>query len=122
MDPRRSQRVSEAIKEELAELIAFEMGDPRVAHVDISEVEVSPDSKRAIVRVVLQGEPSEQKEAMAALERAKQYLRTQLAHRLSLRRTPELQFFLDRFPDAESRVEVLLKRARKSRSRDENPT
>jgi ribosome-binding factor A len=57
---------------------------------------------------------------MAALEHARHYLRHELASRLSLRRVPELHFERDRNPDADTRIEFLLKRARKSRGHAEN--
>jgi ribosome-binding factor A len=57
---------------------------------------------------------------MAALEHARHYLRRQLALRLSLRRVPELHFERDRNPDADTRIEFLLKRVKKSRGHAEN--
>jgi ribosome-binding factor A len=59
---------------------------------------------------------------MAALEHARHYLRHELASRLSLRHVPELHFDQDRNPDVESRIDFLLKRAKKSRGRAENQT
>jgi ribosome-binding factor A len=47
-------------------------------------------------------------------------LRHELAARLSLRRVPELHFEREKNPDADTRIEVLLKRAKKSRSHAEN--
>ncbi len=51
---------------------------------------------------------------MAALAHAMNYLRRELAARLSLRHVPELHFELDKNPDVESRIDFLLRRARKS--------
>ncbi len=120
MDERRSQRVSEAVREELAEIIGFEMDDPRLAGVSVTGAEVSPDSRHARVKVVAQGGPAEQQQALAALEHARHYLRRELASRLSLRMAPELHFEPDRWAEADSRVEILLKRAKKTRGRTEN--
>jgi ribosome-binding factor A len=120
MDEHRTQRVSEAIKEELSEIIGFEMSDPRLAAVDVTEVHVSPDSRHAHVKVEISGEDREQEEAMAALDHARHYLRNELARRLNLRRIPELHFAADRFSDAAGRVELLLKRAKKKRGPIEN--
>jgi ribosome-binding factor A len=57
---------------------------------------------------------------MAALEHARNYLRHELASRLNLRRIPELHFEPDHYPDAATRVEILLKRAKKKRASTEN--
>lgn len=120
MDEHRSRRVSTAVREELAEIIGFELSDPRLSFVDVTDVSVSPDSRHAIVKVSLGGDEREQNQAMAALEHAQHYLRHELASRLNLRKIPELHFEPDHYPDAATRVEILLKRAKKKRAPTEN--
>jgi ribosome-binding factor A len=115
MDERRALRVSEAVREELIELIGFEMEDPRLTPVEISDVTVSQDGRHATVRVAIRAEEREQNEAMAALEHATSFIRRELAARLSLRLTPELHFERDRNPDVDSRIDFLLKRVRRTR-------
>lgn len=119
MDERRTLRVSEAIREELAEIINFEMDDPRVFEADVTDVTVSPDSRRAIVKIGCRGDERRQNQAIAALEHAAGYLRGELASRLLLRHVPELHFERDKNPDVETRVEFLIRRARKSKGREE---
>ncbi|HVN04564.1 MAG TPA: 30S ribosome-binding factor RbfA [Bryobacteraceae bacterium] len=120
MDEHRARRVSEALREELSEIIGFELSDPRLVVVDVTDVTVSPDSRHATVKVNLAGDEREQHQAMAALERAGNYLRHELASRLNLRKVPELHFEPDLHPEAASRVEILLKRAKKKRAQTEN--
>jgi len=109
MDQHRSQRVSEAVREELSEIIGFELSDPRLTAVDVTDVKVS-----------VAGGEQEQNAAMAALEHAGHFLRHELAGRLNLRRIPELHFERENWPDASARVEILLKRAKKKRGTSEN--
>jgi ribosome-binding factor A len=120
MDDHRVLRVSETVREELSEIVGFEMNDPRLAVVDVTEVHLTPDSRHAHVGVRLSGDKLEQEQAMAALEHAKNYLRHELARRLNLRRIPELHFTSNLWSEAESRVELLLKRAKKKRGPTEN--
>jgi ribosome-binding factor A len=120
MDEHRSLRVSEAVREELSEIIGFELSDPRLISVNVTGVAVSPDSRHAIIKVSLGSTAQEQKAAMAALEHARNYLRHELASRLNLRKIPELHFEPDCWPDAAARVEILLKRAKKKRASTEN--
>jgi ribosome-binding factor A len=120
MDEHRVQRVSEAVREELSEIIGFELSDPRLVAVDVTEVEVSPDSRHAHVKVAARGDEREQEKALAALDHARHYLRHELARRLNLRRIPELHFAADRWSNAPDRVELLLKRAKKKRGPTEN--
>jgi ribosome-binding factor A len=120
MDERRTLRVSEAVREELTEIVGFETADPRLLAIEVIEAHVSPDGRHATVRVAVRGSEREQKESMAALENARHYLRHELAVRLTLRHVPELHFQQDHNPDVESRIEFLLRRAKKSRGRNEN--
>jgi ribosome-binding factor A len=119
MDEHRSLRVSEALREELAEMVGFEMADPRLAGIYVSECAVSPDLRHAHVRVAAEAPVDERtaSQALKALDHAANFLRHELAARLNLRRIPELHFSFDAHSEAETRVEVLLKRAKKTRGR-----
>ena len=119
MDQRRTLKVSEAVREELMEIVGFETEDPRLLAVEVLDVRVSPDGRHATVAVAIRGEDREQKASLAALDHAKHYLRHELAIRLSLRHVPELHFNLDRHSDVESRIDFLIKRTKKTRGRTE---
>jgi ribosome-binding factor A len=116
MEDHRARRVSEAVKEELAEIIGFEMDDPRLASVNVTTADVSSDMRTAHVKVAI--EAGEEKKALAALEHAKGFLKHELASRLNLRRIPDLHFSADTHPEAESRIDFLLRRARRSRAKE----
>jgi ribosome-binding factor A len=120
MDEWRTMRVSEALREELSEIIGFETDDPRLLAVEVVETQISADARHANIRVSVRGTAREQKESLAALDHARHYLRHEVAMRLSLRHVPELHFAQDKHPDVESRIDFLLKRAKKSRGRTEN--
>jgi len=119
MDQRRTRRVSEAVREELIELIGFELQDPRLLPVEVNHVDVSPDGRHAHVLIGVSGDEKVQREALAALEHAGDYLRRQLARRLTLRLVPELHFATDTGVESMDRIERLLQRARKTRGQDE---
>jgi ribosome-binding factor A len=122
MDERRTARVSEAVREELSEIIGFEMEDPRLAEVTITGCHVSPDGRYATVKVALSGGEREQKQSLAGLAHATNFLRRELASRLQLRLVPEIRFEHDKHPDADNRIEILLARAKRRRGRDGGPT
>jgi len=122
MDPHRTERVSEALRVELAQIIGFELADPRLAIVDVNDVRMAPHLRHAQVLVTLAGDERAQRAAMGALDHARPYLRHQLARRLNLRKIPELHFELDPAPGATERVDLLLKRAKKlGRSTENQP-
>ena len=120
MDKRRTARVGQAIREELAELISFEMNDPRLKSVTVADVDVTPDGRQATVKVEVFGTAEEQKDAMAALHHSAGFLRHQVASRMELRHAPELLFLSDAGMAAQSRVETLLERVKKKRRGPEN--
>ena len=121
MDEIRFARVAEAIREEVSELISYEMTDPRVADVQVTEVLFSPDLRKARIRLNML-DPAAEAGALAALDGAKGYLRKQLALNLQLRAVPDLSFESDK-EVASPKVASLLKRIQKGRPRPdaENP-
>jgi ribosome-binding factor A len=118
MDSHRAERVSEALREELGELISYELSDPRIGEATVTEVLVSPDMRHAQVRLHLVNTANEQ-ETIRALDGARHFLRRQLAERLNLFRVPELHFEPDVTSAVDGRMEHLLKRVRRGRPRDQ---
>ncbi len=110
--------MSEALREELDELIEYEMADPRVNGVTVTEVLVSPDRKKAQVRLAMPADDQARKDALAALDHAKGFLRREVALRLQMFRIPELYFEADVSANLTARMEHLLKRVRKGRPRE----
>jgi len=92
MDAHRAQRISEAIREELSQIIGYELEDPRIGMVDVTEVLVAPDLKRARVRLHLEGDDRRRAQCLLAVEGARRFLRRELATRLRLFRVPDLHF------------------------------
>jgi len=117
MTDHRVERITEAIREELAEIISYEMSDPRVTAATVTDVQISPDKRHAIVRVAI--DPGgDKKLTLAALDHARGFLRRQLSARLDLFRIPELHFEADAASDLGPRMDHLLKRVRKGRPRE----
>ncbi len=93
----RGQRVADLIQRELAHLIQRELRDPRVGMVTVNEVKASRDLAFADVYITLLGEDSTEyrEEALAVLNSAQGFLRSQLARILKVRTTPKLRFHYD---------------------------
>ena len=94
---RRSERVSDAIQQEVSVLICDSIRDPRVGMASVTDVEVSRDLAYAKVYVTFVGEKSEEEieEAIRALNGAASYLRKLLASSVKMRKTPQLNFLFD---------------------------
>ena len=119
MDPRRSERVAETLREELEELITQELTDPRIDVTGVVEVLVAPDARTARVRLMMGGDAAAQKESLTALGGAKGFLKRELALRLDMFRVPELQFEAAIPAGMAPRVGSLLKRVKRGRPRTE---
>ena len=113
MDPHRAERLAGALRDELYEIINFEVSDPRVGTVDIAAIELAPDGRRAVVRV-----QTESDESLAALIHAGAFIRHELAERLDLFRVPDLKFEAASNLGSPARIESLLKRVKRGRARD----
>jgi ribosome-binding factor A len=105
---RRTERVEDLLRREIADLILRHVQDPRVSLASVVAVEVSPDLRHAVVRVSVLGDEAHREEAIAALQHARGYIRSQLAPRLRLRVVPDLVFKLDRGAEHSQRITDLL--------------
>lgn len=108
---KRSTRVAERMKEELALLLLSEVSDPALRGVLVSEVQVTDDCRfgRIYFRFLDGLAPeSRRKECQDGFRRAYGFLRRELGTRLQLRVAPELRFLYDEGQDARLRVDALL--------------
>ena len=108
---RRTDRINELLREEIALMLRNEVRDPRVGLATITAVETSPELDHARIYFTTLGEEEERAEVQAGLSSAAAFIRTQLSRRLHLRRVPELHFQYDRMLDEASRIEQLLREA-----------
>jgi ribosome-binding factor A len=115
LDPHRTERLSEAIREELEELIGYEMSDPRVGSASVTEVQLSPDLRQAYVRVMLVGTAEEQTATLDGLMHGKSFLKHQLAERLQLHHVPDLRFEPALPPALSAKAPQILRRIRRGR-------
>jgi ribosome-binding factor A len=93
---RRTERVNDAIRVELSDIIRHRMKDPRIgALTSVTEVITSADLKHARVFISGMGSEDEKSATLKSLKSATGYLRTELSKRLTMRSTPELIFERD---------------------------
>ena len=104
----RSDRLAHELRIEISSIIARELKDPRVGFATITNAKVSPDLRYARIFVSVFGSPEQQKESLAALNRAVGFIRRQISGRLKLRHSPELQFSFDDSIEHGARMDELL--------------
>jgi ribosome-binding factor A len=105
---KRTDRVGDQIRMEIADILTRRVKDPRVGFVTITAVDLSPDLRQAWVYVTVLQEGARETETMAALSRAGGFIKGELGRRLRLRYVPELTFVKDTSVDRVARVLNLL--------------
>ena len=106
---RRPERLAEALKEEIAEVVGFELEDPRLLNATVTDVVLSENGRDAKVFVLIDGnDESVIKETMKGLQRAATFVRQQVAMSLSLRHAPHLHFVRDTAEENAARVGAIL--------------
>lgn len=104
----RSNRIAEQMRRELADLLQFEVKDPRIGMVTITEVEVTGDMAHAkVFYSAAEGTP----ELQAGLEKSAGFLRSQVAKRMLLRTVPQLHFEYDASADYGMKMTKLIDKA-----------
>ncbi len=118
---RRPERLGEALKVEISEVVGFELVDPRLEMVTVTEVEVSGDLRDAKVYVLIRGTDEEVEKALKALRNAATFVRQQVAMNLDLRHAPHVHFVRDTAEENAARVgEILDDLVRKGEINKEN--
>jgi len=120
---RRAERTADTLKEEIAQIVGYELEDPRLSAVTVTDVRLSSDKRAARVYVTIAGDEKEHEAALAALRHAAPYVRKQLGLSLNMPRTPEIHFVRDRVEEEGERVDQLLQeieREWESQGKDSN--
>ena len=119
---RRSVRVAEAVREEVASFLNEGAKDPRiVGFVTVTGVDVTNDLRHARVFVSIMGSEEERKTTLEGLASLASHLRSRVARTLSLRVAPEVEFRLDQTVERAARIESLLSDLRHDEESKETP-
>lgn len=120
-EQKRSVRVSDVIRKELAILLLTKVRDQKLATVNITRVEVADDLKYARVFFTVLGDHKAIKAAEAAFDRAKGFMRSHLAKTLNMRYTPSLQFRFDEIAEKVEHIENIFQEiANEGKTGEEN--
>ncbi len=108
MSGRRTERLGEEIREEVAKIIGRDLKDPRIGFVTVTRVELAHDLRNARIYVGVLGAPAEREKTLIGLRKAAGFVRREVGRRIRMRVTPEIAFQLDRGLDATDRVAKIL--------------
>lgn len=105
---RRPERLAQSLREEITEIVGYELEDPKLQAVTVTDVIVSENLRDAKVFVIVEGDENEKKNTLRALQHAATYVRQQVALNLDLNHAPHLNFVRDTVEENAVRVDALL--------------
>ena len=106
--PRRPERLAETLRAEIGEVVGFELDDPRLEAVTVTDVVVADDLRDAKVYVLIDGSEADVAQAMKALQASAAFVRRQVAMNMSLKYVPLIHFARDTAEENAARVNELL--------------
>lgn len=116
VDQARARRLAKRISAIVATAIEYEIKDPRLRFITVTDAKVTGDLREATIYYTVMGETVDAEPdytaAAAGLEKAKGVLRSKVGAGTGVKFTPTLAFALDTVPDAARQMEDLLARAR----------
>jgi ribosome-binding factor A len=104
----RQERVRQALKKEISNIIHDELKDPRLGFVTVTDVEITKDLRYAKVFFSVLGKERDYKKTKKALDSALGFIRRLIAQRIILRLTPEIIFKEDRSSEYSVRIQEVL--------------
>ena len=111
----RMYKIDEALKEEISKIISLELKNPHLTGmVSVTHVRTTPDLRYAQVFVSMIGE-KDRKENLKILKQSSGYIRSQIAHRINLRITPEIVIVFDDSMEYGERIDNILNKISEDR-------
>ncbi len=104
---KRAARVSDQMKEEIADILMRKIKDPRIGFVTVTDVEVADDLRNAKVFVSIYG--GDKAKTLDGLESASVFIRSELGKRMRMKFVPELLFRFDNTIEQGARIMQLLR-------------
>lgn len=105
----RMARMAEELREQVSDILRNHLSDPRLQWVSVVRVELSPDLRHAKLFISVLGSESDQEASLRVLARAKGAVRAELAHRMRLRKVPEILFRADHTIAGSARILEILR-------------
>ncbi|MBL8768294.1 MAG: 30S ribosome-binding factor RbfA [Planctomycetes bacterium] len=117
----RGTRLAERIKERVAQVILFELHDPRIGFVTVTRAKMSKDMSRIEVYYSVLGTEGDRSRVEHALQDARGYVQHEIAKVCETRSVPHLEFVFDRSVEGAFKMERLLDDLKKERGDEPAP-
>lgn len=116
----RLNRIADRIKRELSEMLIFELSDPRLQQIYVTDVNIDRELAFANIYVSAIEGSERAPEVLEGLRSASGFIRRLLSKRVNLRSFPQLRFHWDPTPEQADRIEGILAEIRADEEGREN--
>jgi ribosome-binding factor A len=110
----RHDKVKEAIKKEVSNIIHDELNDPRLGFITVTDIELAQDMRHAKIFFSVLGKDQDYQKTKKALDSALVFIRRLVAERIQLRIAPEISFYEDRSGEYSIRIQQVLDEIKES--------
>ena len=108
---KRSQRVGDLLRQEIADIIMRKVKDPRIGFVTVTGVDLTDDLK--IARVYISCLDEKEKEVtLEILNSAKNFIRSEVGKRVRIKVLPSVEFRIDESLGYGDKIDRLLREIR----------
>ncbi len=115
----RTERIADRILKELSEMLIYEIADPRLNGISVTDVRVDRELAFAHIYVSAIEGSERSAEILEGLIHARGFIRRELAHRIDLRTFPRLRFHWDPTFERAEHIEQLIASLHEEASPDE---
>ena len=105
----KRDRIENQIQREISHILQFEIKDPKLGFVTVTDVQCTNDVSIAKVYVSFLGKQERNDAGLRILNKSKGYIRSLLAKKLGIRKVPDLQFIQDTTLEKAEKIENILK-------------
>lgn len=105
----KQDRMDMILQKEISKILQFEIKDPKLGFVTVTDVQCSSDLSMAKVYVTFLGKQERNDAGLRILNKSKGYIRSNLAKKIKIRKMPDLVFVQDTSLEYGNKIESILK-------------
>ncbi len=106
----RIEKLQELIKQEVGKMLLYDIKDPRIGFVTVTDVEMTGDLREAKIFISIMGDDEKISETLEGINSALGFIRREIGKRIKIRFTPEISFALDKSLDYSEHIQKILRR------------
>ncbi len=109
MSTKRIERLAEAYKQGLSELLLLELRDPRLAGVYLTRVVFTPDLRLAKVYFNVNGGRVRAPDVVDGFQHSKGFLKREMSERVQMKFAPDIKFYYDESGEMQDQIDSLFR-------------